>query len=67
MILATKDKNNDSCQPVLRTMPLCPFAKQAHYSGKDSVNSAANWSCADNEDLLQVGANGVQAGLAAQR
>jgi feruloyl esterase len=48
-------------------MPLCPFPKQAHYSGKDRVNRAAYWSCADNEDLLQVGANGVQAGLAAQR
>jgi feruloyl esterase len=48
---------------VLRTMPLCPFPTQARYSGSGDVNSAENWSCTENEDLLQVGANGTDAGL----
>jgi feruloyl esterase len=44
-------------------MPLCLFPTQAHYSGMGDVNSAANWSCAANQDLLQVGADGAAAGL----
>jgi feruloyl esterase len=62
-ILATRYRNDDRAQPVLRTMPLCPFPAQARYSGKGDVNSAANWSCSENQDLLQVGPNGASAGL----
>ena len=31
-MLATKYTNDDRTQPVLRTMPLCSFPTQAHYS-----------------------------------
>jgi hypothetical protein len=47
----------------LHGMPLCTFLKQAHYSGNGDVNSAANWACTANEDLLQFGPNGALAGL----
>jgi hypothetical protein len=56
-------QHDDPTQPVLLTMPLCSFPTQARYSGNGDVNSTANWSCAANEDLLQVGANGASAGL----
>jgi hypothetical protein len=43
--------------------PLCSFPTQARYAGDGDVNSAANWSCTANQDLLQVGPNGTRAGL----
>jgi feruloyl esterase len=46
-----------------RSMPLCPFPQQAAYSGKGSLNDAANWSCPPNQSLLKVGQNGTQSGL----
>jgi feruloyl esterase len=54
-ILATKPLTN-------RTMPLCKFPEKAHYNG-GVVTSAASWSCTNNQDLLLVGPNGVEAGL----
>jgi hypothetical protein len=44
-------------------MPLCSFPTQARYAGNGDVNSAANWSCPENQTLLQVGPNGASAGL----
>lgn len=63
-ILATKYQDDDHTKPRLRTMPLCPFPTQARYSGSGDVNEASSWSCAANEDLLQVGPAGARAGLA---
>jgi hypothetical protein len=62
-MLVTKYTHDDWTQPVLRTMPLCRFPTQARSSGNGDVNSAANWSCPENQDLLQVGLNGASAGL----
>jgi len=55
--------NDDPTQAVDRTMPLCPYPTQATYNGTGAVNAAASWSCTPNEQLLQVGPNGEQAGL----
>ncbi len=55
--------NDDPAKPVDRTMPLCPYPTEATYAGSGDVTSAANWSCSPNERLLQVGPNGVHAGL----
>ena len=44
-----------------------PLPETGALLGKDNVNREANWSCPDDEDLLQIGSNGVQAGLPAQR
>ncbi len=62
-LIATKYTNDDPTQAVTRTMPLCPFPTQARYSGTGPVNAAASWSCTPNEDLLQVGPDGISAGL----
>ena len=55
--------NNDPAQAVDRTMPLCPYPTQATYDGTRDVNAAASWNCAPNQQLLQVGPNGAQAGV----
>ncbi len=55
--------NDDLTQAVDRTMPLCPYPTQATYDGTGALNAATSWSCAPNEKLLEVGPNGVQAGL----
>jgi feruloyl esterase len=60
---ATHFVNNNPALGVDRTMPLCAFPDQAQYSGSGNVNSAANWACAGNRRLLEVGPNGRQAGL----
>ncbi len=62
-IIATKYWKDNRSKPVMRTMPLCAFPTQARYSGHGKVNDAANWSCAANQDLLQVGPDGALAGL----
>jgi feruloyl esterase len=62
-MIATKYTSDDRAQPVLRTMPLCSSPAQTRYSGNGDVNSAANWSCTANQDLLQVGPNDASAGL----
>jgi feruloyl esterase len=46
-----------------RTMPVCMFPRQAEYRGSGDVNDASNWSCPPNQKLLEVGPNGVAAGL----
>jgi feruloyl esterase len=62
-ILATKYVNDDPSQGIARTMPLCKFPRQAKYKAAGDVNDGANWSCADQPSLLNVGPNGVEAGL----
>jgi hypothetical protein len=62
-IIATKFENDDPTQPVLRTMPLCPFPAKAHYNGSGNVDDAANWTCPANDtSMLDVGPDGRQAG-----
>jgi feruloyl esterase len=63
-IVATKYTNDERTQPALRTMPLCSFPTQARYSVRRDVNSATNWSCMPNEDLVQVGPDGTLAATA---
>jgi feruloyl esterase len=67
-IIATKFANDNPQRGVLRTMPLCKFPEQAHFTGDPTnpaqVNSAAFWTCPANErSLLTVGTNGRMAGL----
>lgn len=62
-ITAVKYKNDDPTQPALRTMPLCGFPTQARLTAYGDVNNASNWSCAANQDLLQIGLDGALAGL----
>lgn len=67
-ILATRFADNDPHKQVLRTMPLCAFPAQARYKGTGDVNDAANWTCpAGDRSQLEVGANGIAAGLGAER
>ena len=55
-------------QKALRTMPLCAFPEQARYGGTGDVNSAENWTCVPGDkSQLDVGADGVAAGLGAGR
>ena len=49
--------------PSGRTMPLCKFPEMAQYNGVGPVTSASSWACTNNQDLLNVGPNGVEAGL----
>jgi hypothetical protein len=45
-------------------MPLCKYPEEAHYNGSGDVNDAASWSCSPlDRSLLEVGLNGIQAGL----
>jgi tannase/feruloyl esterase len=58
-IPATHSTNN----VVDRIMPLCKFPEQARYNGSGNLNSAASWTCPQNDkSLLTVGPNGVEAG-----
>ncbi len=63
-IVASKFPDNKPDKPATRTMPLCAFPEQARYSGSGDVNVAANWSCpATDQSQLEVGADGVMAGM----
>jgi Tannase and feruloyl esterase len=62
-LLATHFTDNNPHSPPERTMPLCPFPAAARYQGSGDVNNAANWSCTANQDLLKVGADGIEAGV----
>lgn len=64
-ILATKYVNDNPSQGIVRTMPLCKFPQQAKYEGAGDVSDAGNWSCSDHLSLslLNVGSNGIEAGL----
>lgn len=44
-IVATKWRNDTSPDSVLRQRPLCPYPKQARYSGHGNPDEAQNWSC----------------------
>jgi feruloyl esterase len=66
-ILARHFTGNSPKQPVDRSMPLCPFPSAATYKGQGDVNDAANWSCSANRKMLEVGKDGAEAGLAAQK
>jgi feruloyl esterase len=46
-----------------RTMPVCKFPEQARYNGSGNLNDASSWSCPPNQGLLEVGPNGIAAGL----
>lgn len=48
----------------VRSMPICPFPAKAAYDGSGDVNAADSWSCpANDRSMLELGRNGVQAGL----
>jgi feruloyl esterase len=67
-IVASHYVKNNPALGIDRTMPLCMFPAQARYSGAGNVNEASNWSCARRDRrLLEVGANGVAAGLDKQQ
>ena len=55
--------NNNLTQPIQCTMPLCSFPTQARLTAVGDVNQASNWSCAANQNLLQVGPDGTLAEL----
>ena len=63
-IVATKYVNDNPAQGVARTMPLCKFPEKALYDGVGDPDDAASWSCPSGDrSLLQVGPNGIEAGL----
>ena len=67
-IIASKFPGGKPGQKALRTMPLCAFPEQARYGGTGDVNSAENWTCVrSDKSQLDVGADGVAAGLGAGR
>lgn len=65
-LLATHFMNNNRALPADRTMPLCAFPVEATYKGSGNVNDAANWTCTQNERMLEVGTEGVQAGVGSE-
>lgn len=63
-IVAAKYVNDDPAQGVARTMPLCKYPEKARYDGVGDPSDAASWTCPSGDrSLLEVGANGIQAGL----
>lgn len=63
-IIATKYVNDNPAQGVARTMPLCKFPEKARYDGVGDPRHAASWTCPSrDQSLLDVGPNGIQAGL----
>jgi hypothetical protein len=44
-LIGSRDKNVDANYPDARTRPNCPYPEVARYSGKGSINDAANFSC----------------------
>jgi hypothetical protein len=44
-IIATKYRDDDARKNIVRTRPLCPYPRQAHYLGKGSINTADNFVC----------------------
>jgi feruloyl esterase len=63
-IIATKYVNDNPAQGVARAMPLCKFPEQARYDGVGDPNDAASWTCPSRDrSLLEIGPNGIQAGL----
>lgn len=63
-IIATKYVNDNPAPGIARTMPLCKFPENASDDGAGDPRDAASWICSSRDrGLLQVGPNGVQAGL----
>ena len=69
-IVATKFTGDNPANGVSRTMPLCKFPEEASFIGNlrkattAEINNAENWTCSRKDQrLLQVGANGRQAGI----
>ena len=63
-IIATKYVNDNPAMGVARTMPLCKFPERASYDGLGDPRNAASWTCSSRDRLLlEVGPNGIQAGL----
>ncbi|HKR90596.1 MAG TPA: tannase/feruloyl esterase family alpha/beta hydrolase [Phenylobacterium sp.] len=66
-LIATKYKDDAPDQPVLRTMPLCPYPAMAQHRGGGDVNTAQAWSCpADDKRLLKTGSVGERVGAEAK-
>lgn len=64
-IVAAHYFDNSTANPIDRTMPLCMFPEQAEYGGSGAYNNGVNWACTNNHKMLEVGADGVSAGLSA--
>jgi feruloyl esterase len=63
-IIATKFVNDNPARGVVRTMPLCKFPEKARYDGLGDPRDAASWTCPSHDrSLLEIGENGIQAGL----
>jgi feruloyl esterase len=63
-ITATKCVNDNPALGVARTMPLCKFPEQARYDDLGDPRDGSSWSSSSRDrSLLEVGPNGIQAGL----
>lgn len=63
-LIATKYINDNPARGIARTMPLCKFPEKARYDGVGDPRDAASWTCSSRDrSLLEVGPNGIQAGL----
>jgi feruloyl esterase len=63
-IMATKYVNDVPAQGVARTMPLCKYPEKARYDGVGDPLRAGSWTCPSRDrSLLEVGRNGIEAGL----
>lgn len=63
-IMATKYLKDDPAQGIARRMPLCKFPEKARYDGLGDPHEAASWTCPSRDrSLLEVGRNGLEAGL----
>jgi feruloyl esterase len=63
-IIATKYVDDNPALGVARTMPLCRFPEMASYDGLGNPRDAASWTCSSRDrSLLELGPNGIQAGL----
>jgi hypothetical protein len=62
-IIASKYRDDDPSNPVVRKMPLCQFPTEARYQGSGDVNESSSWSCSSgDQSLLNVGTFGSRAG-----
>ena len=50
-LIATKFQNDSTADAVMRQRPLCPYPKQARYSGHGNADEAVNWSCQSLYDV----------------
>lgn len=46
-LIATKFKDDDPAQGVVRTRPVCAYPQMAKYKGAGSIDEAANFACAN--------------------